>query len=366
MRVLLTSTPGLGHLFPLISTAWALRAAGHEVRVATTGSAATAAANAGLTVVEAAPGVDLDAEIARLVAAEPEPELDEQSRPDTIALAGRYFALFAELMLAESLRQARLWQPDLVVYELCDATGPIIAAKLGIPCVAHGFGFSGGHGLIELIHANLGEPLAVPETALDLAPPSMHGGLKGISTRYVPYNGGAVLPAWLDQPRERPRIVVTMGTVDQGSADLSPWHRILDAAQGLDAELVLAAGPWDLSALELPEHARVIDYLPLTALLARSDAAVHHGGSGSTLTALVAGIPQLLMPYGADQFINADLVAKRGVGLVAEHSGVTSAQLAGLLHDAELKTAVAEVQEEIAALPSPAELVPHLEVIAGR
>ena len=34
MRVLITSAPMHGHLFPLVPLAWALRAAGHEVLVA--------------------------------------------------------------------------------------------------------------------------------------------------------------------------------------------------------------------------------------------------------------------------------------------------------------------------------------------
>ncbi|MGO1054561.1 glycosyltransferase [Crossiella sp. CA198] len=365
MRVLLTSTPGLGHLFPMISTAWALRAAGHEVRLATADSAATAAANAGLTVVDAAPGVDLKAALGLRFDAHTKPGPGAEP-PDLVGEAGRMFATMGELMLAGALAHAEQWRPDLVVYELCDTTGPIIAARLGIPCVAHGFGFSGGHGLIEEIHRHVTEPLATPETALDLAPPSMHGGLKGISTRYVPYNGGAVLPDWLAAPRERPRILVTMGTIDQGGAELSPWQRILDAAEDSGAELVLAAGPWDLSGLALPPHARVIGYLPLNSLLAYCDAAIHHGGSGSTLTALVAGIPQLLSPYGADQFINADLVVQRGVGYAAMGGQVTAEQIDGLLHEEKLKAAVAEVRAEIAAQPSPAELVPNLEVIAGR
>jgi UDP:flavonoid glycosyltransferase YjiC (YdhE family) len=37
MRVLFCSSPLLGYFLPLVPWAWALRAAGHEVRVATTG-----------------------------------------------------------------------------------------------------------------------------------------------------------------------------------------------------------------------------------------------------------------------------------------------------------------------------------------
>ena len=54
MRVLFVVTPGVGHLFPMVPLAWALRAAGHEVLIATTG-AGLVAANAGLAVTDVAP-----------------------------------------------------------------------------------------------------------------------------------------------------------------------------------------------------------------------------------------------------------------------------------------------------------------------
>ena len=59
VRALIATSPGLGHVFPTISLAHALRAAGHEVLVATAGG--KEAANAGLHVVDTAPGVDIGA-----------------------------------------------------------------------------------------------------------------------------------------------------------------------------------------------------------------------------------------------------------------------------------------------------------------
>ncbi|GAA2809871.1 nucleotide disphospho-sugar-binding domain-containing protein [Crossiella cryophila] len=379
MRVLFTSSAGLGHLFPMISTAWALRAAGHEVRVATTGPAATAAANAGLVAVESCPGIDWEAEIQRIIQenfgaegmASPKPG---EPRPDSMASAGVMFAHMADLATDETVRQAALWRPDLVIYDLTDATGPIVAAKLGIPCVQHGFGLTNAQELFDAMVPFLADTftrlgvdgLAEKAAAIDVAPPSLEGELKGISTRYVPYNGGAVLPEWLSGPKERPRIVITMGTAMATHVGLNPWRAILDVAVDADAELILAAGSMDLTELgELPPHVRTIGYLPLGALLGVCDALVHHGGSGSTLTAVDAGVTQLIVPQGADQFYNAERIAKRGAGLSAEHEGVTAEQIHRLLHDADIKTAVAEVKAEMAAQPSPAELVPQLEAIAG-
>ena len=59
------------------------------------------------------------------------------------------------------------------------------------------------------------------------------------------------------------------------------------------------------------------------AVLDLADLAVHHGGSGTLLAALASGIPQLLLPKGADQFFNADVVERAGLAPVLEPAQVT-------------------------------------------
>src|SRR5205807_5131444 len=58
MRVLVTASPGLGHMLPMVSISWALRAAGHEVLLAMAGRSAQHVpmlAASGLHVVETQP-----------------------------------------------------------------------------------------------------------------------------------------------------------------------------------------------------------------------------------------------------------------------------------------------------------------------
>ncbi|MBP2474498.1 UDP:flavonoid glycosyltransferase YjiC (YdhE family) [Crossiella equi] len=378
MRVFFTSSMGLGHLFPMISTMWALRAAGHEVRVATAGTAAEAAANAGLHVVDATPGVDWEQEIQKLVAEHfgnrPPGSRQGQNQEQELGVAGQMFAGIADRMADVALREAEAWGADLVVYELTDATGPMIAAKLGIPCVQHGFGLTAGDELFTAMMPHLApaferlgiDGLAPRAQALDVAPSSLEGELGGLPTRYVPFNGGGVLPQWLLEPTGKPRLVITMGTAVGQFAGVDPWRAILAATKKADAELVLATNAQDLSELgELPENVRVVDYLPLSALLPVSTAIIHHGGSGSTLTAADAGVTQLIVPQGADQFFNAERVAKRGCGLSAVGEGVTEEQVYRLVHDEALRTAAREVQAEMRAMPSPAARVPELEALVG-
>ena len=71
MRVLVVSAPGVGHVFPMVPLTWALRAAGHDVLVATS-SDGLAVAEAGLPVVDALPGVNIREQFTKLREENPE------------------------------------------------------------------------------------------------------------------------------------------------------------------------------------------------------------------------------------------------------------------------------------------------------
>lgn len=64
----------------------------------------------------------------------------------------------------------------------------------------------------------------------------------------------------------------------------------------------------------LPHGILHVDYLPFAGLLPYAGAIVHHGGIGTCAQALRAGIPQLVVPGGFDQFDNAARMMAFGVG----------------------------------------------------
>lgn len=57
-------------------------------------------------------------------------------------------------------------------------------------------------------------------------------------------------------------------------------------------------------------------FVPFHKLLPRAAAIVHHGGIGTTLHALAAGIPQVVTPMFDDQFYNARRAEQLGVGVL--------------------------------------------------
>ena len=70
----------------------------------------------------------------------------------------------------------------------------------------------------------------------------------------------------------------------------------------------------DPTELEAPSHIRIEQWVPQADVLARAAAVVCHGGAGSTLGALAAGLPLVVVPLFADQPLNASRVAAAGRG----------------------------------------------------
>jgi UDP:flavonoid glycosyltransferase YjiC (YdhE family) len=364
---MITTSPGIGHIFPLVPTAWAVRAAGHEVLFAAP-SNPDRVANAGLPVVDPAPGFDFQSLFMGFIA---EHQVAQES---DLGFASRLFASVSEPSVDEVVRLATDWRPDLIIRGPLEGAGGVAAAVLGVPAVVHGIAPGQGLDLADGVAGELRttyqrfgvEPTPVA-AFLDISPPSLRApGVEGIPLRYVAFNGGGVLDPWLTAPRTRRRITVTFGTVLPRTSGIGVLATLTKAAADVDAEFVFALGGTDPSALgELPSNVRVVGWVPLNALLSVSDAVVHHGGAGTTLTAFAAGIPQLVLPQGADQFLNANAVAAVGAGAVLTAHDLDAATLTDLLTDPAKRAATALIAEDMAAQPSPADVVPALVKLVG-
>ena len=72
----------------------------------------------------------------------------------------------------------------------------------------------------------------------------------------------------------------------------------------LDVDILVAVGPEGDPTLlgEVPSNVHVERFVAQSAVLPMVDLIVQHGGIGTVLGALGAGLPQLVLPQGADQF----------------------------------------------------------------
>jgi sterol 3beta-glucosyltransferase len=87
---------------------------------------------------------------------------------------------------------------------------------------------------------------------------------------------------------------------------------VVEALRRANQRGVVAAGWAGLAASE--DDVLIVDDVPHDWLFPRCAAVVHHGGAGTTATALRAGVPSFAVPFFADQFFWGTRSARLGVG----------------------------------------------------
>jgi UDP:flavonoid glycosyltransferase YjiC (YdhE family) len=225
------------------------------------------------------------------------------------------------------------------------------------------------HGLAEF------HPDAI-ERVLDPCPPSLAPPTSAERVRfaYVPFNGTAPVPRWaLDPPAPgRPRVCVTWSTALTATAGPGSYllPAVLRAVDGLGCEVIVLATAADAAALgPVPDGVRVAENVPLRSVLPGASAVIHHGGSGSAMTALWAGVPQLTTTFASEQAATGSRVAAAGAGRhLPGHEadpGALREALHDLLTDTAYRDAAAGLREEMLVQPTPAECVGTLEDIAA-
>lgn len=373
MRILVTSFPAYGHFFPLVAFAWALRATGHEVLVAGPRLIAKEARNAGLpaAVVGTAAPPDIWA------------NAQDPSGHNDGAVA-EFGVTMAEHTTQDLLKLAGAWRPDLVLTEPMDLTGPLAAAARSIPLVVHRWGLQVPETLlasitgpvltrVDALYDRFGLSLAdtQPDGVIDNCPPSLRlsESSSWMSMRYVPYCGTGIVPSWLFEPRTRPRVCVSMGSIPI-AAGVDALRITSEALAEMPADVVVCGAGSRTSALgDLPENALAAGWLPHDQVLPTCDLLVHHGGAGSSMAALTYGLPQLVLPQMGDQFANAAQLTRRGVARQVPFAdrGVEAVRDAArtVLTDGSYGYRAREVRAEIAAMRTPIDLVGDVEHVAS-
>ena len=135
--------------------------------------------------------------------------------------------------------------------------------------------------------------------------------------RYV----GPVLddPAWADQlwtppPGDDPLVLVAMSSTFQDQ--LGCLQRIVVALGSLTVRgLVTTGQALDPARLRAPANVTVLASAPHRQVLEHAAVVVTHGGHGTVMKALAAGVPMLVLHHGRDQADNAARITARGAGI---------------------------------------------------
>jgi UDP:flavonoid glycosyltransferase YjiC (YdhE family) len=322
MRVLFASLATPGHAFALVPLAVAARDAGFDVHFAAGENVHPALAAQGL----------------------------QPFRPADV---------FTEIYAEDIEPDLRRLRPDLVIHEWGVPEVAVAAASAGIASLWHGFGrlFPEGIGLER--------PELTGRPHLDICPPSIQDKDFLASADRIALRPMAFSAPCPDLPAKQwrgPLVYVTLGTA---FATAPLLRMLIDSLSELFIELVVCSGP--VSPLDIgavPDNVIVRSSVPQTKLLGLADLVVHHGGSGTTLGALAAGVPQLMLPQGADQFANADAVCEAGAGLRLRPEEVSPAAIIeyafDLLTGRGCREGASAVAREIIRMPLPYDVARRL------
>ena len=207
--------------------------------------------------------------------------------------------------------------------------------------------------------------------------------LYGFSRRVVPLpvvtdrprfaTGYWVLPPpedWVPPPEleaflARKGTVVTIGFGSMASRDAEALTQlVLGAARSAGVRAVLVSGWGGLKASNAGDDVFFADSLPHGWLFPRVAAVVHHGGAGTTGTALRAGVPAVVVPFTMDQPFWGSRVEALGAGpKPIPRKRLTEKRLADALRvatgDAEMRTRAAALGAQLRGEDGVAEAVAH-------
>jgi UDP:flavonoid glycosyltransferase YjiC (YdhE family) len=373
MRILCTSNPLVGHWLPMLPLARAAQEAGHDVVIATGPDAVAAIEQRGFTAWSI--GSDLATIQTGL-----RNRIRSAAETDQERMAADGLAMFADPAITRArdlLDRTADWRPDILLREIYELGGTYVPARLH---VLHGLGahYPNFIRLAELALAHVGSTLGEPARQVPMAdapyidpfPPVLQPPDDQPFTDVIAMRVGAgtvrpgdVLPeSVVALPHER-TVYLTLGTLFNGASDFAVP---LEALRELPVNVVLTCGyDVDPAAFDpLPRNVAIERWVSQALLLARCSAVICHAGAGTLLGALAYGVPVVCLPRGADQFANAEQVARTGAGITLLPSEVSVESVRDatnrVVDEASYAAAARKLRSEIELLPDPSAVVAEL------
>lgn len=375
MRILVCSAGSPGHQRPLVPLVSALAQAGCDLLWATSPDALEPLRRLPRT---RPVGIGVDMQAARATYRARWPEASAL-RGESLA-AHTFPRLFGGVIaptMVEPLGDCLArWKPSLVIGEPAALAVPIACAAAGLPHVTHGYGLRVPRSHLDLATAALAASWSragVPPQALgglyrhgyiDIVPSrlrEMHDAGPSPRRRWAlrPVSGDATLslPDALDaylRGGVGPVVYLTFGTVYN---DPEALVHATQALCRLPVRLIVTHGSSRLDDRwkAFPPEVFVTDFVDQAGLLPHCDLVVSHGGSGTVLGVAAAGVRQLLLPRGADQFRNARAIEASGAGTMLGPSACEADAIQSaawwLLQSREARCAAQDLAAEIAGMP---------------
>lgn len=150
------------------------------------------------------------------------------------------------------------------------------------------------------------------------------GGMPGVSDD--------PLPEWLASLAGEKLVLITLGSVFTGDLGFFAWAAQAAHRLGWIPIVVIGRTPITPEAkaelkAALPPTTCLLNWVDYAQVMPRLQVIVHHGGMGTTHSAVIHGVPQVVVPHAADQRGQAKRVSQAKVGLHLSAHDVRNGQL---------------------------------------
>jgi MGT family glycosyltransferase len=173
---------------------------------------------------------------------------------------------------------------------------------------------------------------------------------------------------WTPPDDDRPFVLVAMSTTFMDHVD--QLQRAVTALGNLPVRGLVTTGPAiDPDQIVAPEGVTVVRSAPHREVLAHTDVLVTHGGHGTVMKGLVAGVPIVCMPTGRDQPDNAARLVYRGAGVKISKKASAAkiaAAIQQVLDDPSFRLAATRLGEQARAEADSGAVVAEFEALAER
>lgn len=172
-------------------------------------------------------------------------------------------------------------------------------------------------------------------------------------------------PPWRDAAPAK-LVAVSLGSTFQNQRAVT--QTMIDALSGMPVRgLVMLGNVFDPSELRVPQHVFAVRSAPHREVFPHASCVVSHGGHGTVMKALAAGVPLLCVPLGRDQGDNAARVVASGSGLRLPPSASVAQvrrALSRLLDEPSFAHAARDLAQDIVADVARDAALAELEMLA--
>ena len=248
------------------------------------------------------------------------------------------------------------------------AAAAIAALRNGLPTlnrVRAEFGLAPLRNALDLM-GNADRVLVCSSPSYDFAPDSVPANVRYVGPQLDDTADEAPGNPWAG-PSGRPLVLVGLSSTVMRQERL--LQRAADALGQLPVRGLVTTGPAvDPALIAAPPNVTVAQWARHADILPHCSAVITHGGHGTVMKALIAGIPQVVVPLGRDQPDNAARVVYAGAGVRLRKNAsarALRAAVARVIEDPRYRAGAARMASRLAAERDANLAVDELERVAA-